>query len=91
MILIINQNGDRLCNDSRWRTFAMFGSVKGCVKQYKSLSHAQLRAEHIDGIVVRVPDGISVEAGGTVIEAIPCVDKPGYVNFKHRKLIEFQI
>jgi hypothetical protein len=91
MILIINGNGALLCNDSCWRAFAMFGSVKGCAKQYKSLSHAQNRARHVGGVVVKVPDGMSVEAGGTVIESVPCADKPGYVNYKHHKLIEFKV
>jgi hypothetical protein len=87
MLLIINENGWRLCNDGRWRDFALSGSVK----QYKTVGHAKHRAEHIGGKVVKVPKGMSVDASGTVIETIPCPDKPGYVNYKHHRLSEFVV
>ena len=34
---------------------------------------------------------MSVDAAGTVIETIPCPDKPGYVQYKHHKLSEFVV
>ena len=87
MLFIINENGWRLCNDGRWRYFAMFGSVK----QYKTLGQARHHAEQVGGKVVRIPEGMSVDASGTVIETIPCPDKPGYVQYKHHKLSEFVV
>jgi hypothetical protein len=65
----------------------MFGSVK----QYKTLGQARHRAEQVGGKVVRIPEGMSVDAAGTVIETIPCPDKPGYVQYKHHKLSEFVV
>jgi len=92
MILIISENGRyRLCNDNRWRDFAMFGNVKGCVKQYRSMGHAKRRAKRVHGFVVLIPNGFEVDASGNVIETIPCIDKPGYVNYKHHKLTEYTV
>ncbi len=90
-LVIINENGWRLCNDNRWRDFAVFGTVTGCVKEYRSLERAERRAKHIGGKVVRIPEGMTVDASGTVIETINCPDKPGYVAYKHHKLDEFVV
>ncbi len=87
MILIINKDGWRLCNDGRWRNFAMFGNGSGCVNEYRCMGNARRRAKHIGGIVVQVPEGMSVDASGLVIETIPT--KPGYERVVHHKLIEF--
>ena len=67
----------------------MFGSVKGCVKQYRSKGHALHRAKHIGGIVVQVPEGMSVDASGDVIETIPTT--PGYERHVHHKLSSFPV
>ncbi|MCK9462606.1 MAG: hypothetical protein M0R80_23555 [Proteobacteria bacterium] len=89
MILIINANGFRLCNDGYWRNFAMFGNVKGCVKQYRYKGHALRRAKHLGGIVVQVPQGMEVDASGVVIETIPVgADK---VRYQHHKLSSFPV
>ena len=91
MILIINTAGHRVCNDNCWRHYAYYGNLRGCVQQYRRLSNARYRAKQVKGFVVQIPDGMSVDAVGTVIETIPCEDKPGYVNYKHHALAEFKI
>ena len=90
-LIIINDLGWRLCNDHRWRDFAMFGRVAGCLKEYKTLRHARRRAKHIGGKVVRIPEGMTVDISGTVIETIDCPDKPGYVTYKHHNLAEYVV
>ena len=89
--LIVNEQGDRLCNDNRWRQFAMFGSYQECVKEYRTKGHAKRQAKRIKGIVIKIPEGFAIEAGGTVIETVPVPDKPGYVNYVHHKLMEYAI
>ena len=69
----------------------MFGNVAGCVKEYRSVGHALNRAKKIKGVVVQVPEGMEVDAGGKVIETIPVEDKPGYVTYQHHALTEFAI
>jgi hypothetical protein len=89
MILIIDLHGWRFCNDGYWRDFAMFGNVKGCVKQYKTVGRAKRHAKKVMGQVVQVPQGMEVDASGSVIETVPCADKPNYEMFIHHKLTEF--
>lgn len=67
----------------------MFGSVSGCVQKYRYVGHARRRAKHIGGTVVQVPQGMSVEASGLVIETIPTT--PGFERVVHHNLKEFAI
>lgn len=69
MYLIINAENQRLCQDNRWRGFANFGTTPGCVKEYKSKGHAERKAKRIKGSVVSIPNGYTVDAGGTVFDA----------------------
>ena len=39
--------------------------------------------------VVDIPDNMRVEAGGTVIELIPCPAKEGYVDCVHHDIVKF--
>ena len=91
MLLIINSDGARLCNDARWRNTACFGNVRGCVKTYKTTGRALRRALRIGGIVVRVPERMTVDAAGTVIETLPCEGKPGFVTYRHHALLDFRV
>ena len=92
MILII-KDGRRLCNDNCWRSFAMFGSMPGCVKVYQQAGRARTQAARIGGKVAVIPPGMAVEAGGSVIETVPDTSRstPSYqfVNYVRHGLEEY--
>jgi hypothetical protein len=67
-LIIREDNNYRLCQDNRWRGFAMFGTTPGCVKEYKSKGHAERKANRVKGTVVAIPNGYSVDAGGNVFD-----------------------
>lgn len=90
MILLV-KDGYRYCQDGRWRDFAMFGSYRSCVKEYRSLGHARRIAKDLGAKVVQIPDGMEIDASGKVIERRPCEDKPGWENVVHHKLDEFVV
>ena len=92
MILIIHKdNTNRYCKDGYFRSFAMFGTFSDCVKQYRHLGQALRVAKKLSGRVVNIPDSMEVEAGGTIIETIPCPNKEGYVNYTHHDLTNFVV
>ncbi len=59
----------RLCQDNKWRAFCHFGTYKECVKEYRSLGFAKRKAKRVGGRVVRIPEGVTVEAGGFCYDA----------------------
>lgn len=67
---LIFWNGMRLCQDNRLRTFANYGTYKECVKEYRSLPAARTKAKKIKGVVVKVPDGMYIDAAGQIIEDV---------------------
>ena len=67
MIYIVNNDGDRLCNDGCWRSFANFGTYPECVKEYRNAGNAHRRAKKIKGTVVQLGYGQSVDASGSII------------------------
>ena len=69
-MILVTFNGMRLCQDNASRTFANYGTYPECVKEYKSLGHARRKAKRIGGTVVRVPDGMEIDAAGQVIEYV---------------------
>lgn len=72
MIVIINDEGLRLCCDNRWRSFANFGSYKECVKTYKTVGSAKKTAKKVQGKIAQIPSDSkisrSVDSCGTVFE-----------------------
>lgn len=91
MILIVNDKGDRLCNDNRWRSMALFGNVTGCVKQYRRLHAARRRARHIGGIVIQLPDGAHLDASGYCYRREPCLDRPGYERCVKLNMLDYRV
>lgn len=93
MIIIINDNGDRLCKDNKWRSFAFFGSIKECVKIYKSPGYAKRKAKKIGGHAIQVPTqperSISMDAFGKLTEEVPA--SPGYVTDVELDPMDFKI
>ena len=90
MILIIDRESTaRYCQDGKFRYFACFGTYPECVKVYKTLGHAFVAAKQWNSRVVDIPDNMRVEAGGTVIELIPCPAKEGYVDCVHHDIVKF--
>src|SRR4051812_20452700 len=90
MILVIK--GDyRLCQDNNWRSFANFGTYPECVKVYKSIYAARKKAKKLKGLVVKIPDGMSVDASGDVQEEVFSSTNGLDVASKtvHHKLTEF--
>lgn len=71
MYLIVNRDGQRLCQDKCWRGHANFGTYLECVREYKSLAAARQRAKKVGGQLLRVPDGYSVNAAGAVFRGGP--------------------
>lgn len=76
MILIVNQNKQRLCQDNRWRSFANFGTLKECVKEYSNLGHARRKAERVNGTVVHIPKDAQIDSSGRVYREVEVT--PGY-------------
>ncbi len=76
MLLIIDNDNRRLCQDNRWRNFAGFGSVKSCVKTYRSLSAAKRKAKAMKGYVIELPEDATIEASGRVYREVPT--SPGF-------------
>jgi len=67
MILIIHKmNSGRLCNDQRWRQNADFGTYSECVKEYKVLGMARRRARKNGGLIVKIPEGYTIDRTGEV-------------------------
>lgn len=95
LIMIMNQNGELLSRDGRWRDFAPFGSVRYAVKTYRRTASALPVARKLRAKVVVVPSDESVEryveAGGKVIERRPVPEKPGYVSVSHASLNNFVV
>lgn len=89
MILIINANQARLCQDNCWRSFANFGTYPECVKEYRSLGHAKNKAKKVKGFVVLIPKDFEVDAVGTVFEREP-ISQTSEILTKHQ-LREFKI
>lgn len=83
-MILVTFNGMRLCKDNAWRVFANYGTYSSCVKIYKSEAAARHRAKRNGGTVVRIPDGMEIDAAGQIIETID-----GKV--KIRRLEEFTI
>ena len=67
-LIIREDNQFRLCQDNRWRGMALFGTTQGCVKEYKQFWAAIRKAKQVTGIVVAIPKGYSVDAGGNVFD-----------------------
>jgi hypothetical protein len=88
LVLVVFKDS-RLCKDGFFRKFAMFGTLPECVKTYKSVGAARNVAKLRGARVSVVPEGMRVEAGGIVIETVPCEDQPGYHTVKHHDLSEF--
>jgi hypothetical protein len=84
MILIINKENMRLCYDNIWRAFANFGSLSSCVKIYKSLGHAKRRAKRNGGSVVEIPDGLTIDASGDVMDGNTHYTINSFANSKSR-------
>ena len=70
----------RLCYDNKWRSHAHIGSTGDSVKFYRHLGWAQRKASRIKGQVVFLPDGVWLDASGTV-----------YDNERQRKLTEYVV
>lgn len=93
MILLIDKNGNRLCNDGYLRshtgcggtfswsgkTYKTLGGAKRALKKYKKLN------------IACIPEGMRVDSSGHVIETIPIPDEPDFVRFKIHKLTDFII
>lgn len=95
MIVIIDNDGRRLCQDKRWRDFANYGTYPSCVKTYRRVSGAKGTARKLKARIVVVGDepGVTreVDACGKVIERRPCPDKPGYETVSHKTLADFVV
>lgn len=91
MILVIDAQGRRLCQDGRFRGFASFGSFAECVHTYRRLGAAKRRIRrYIGAVVVRIPAGMEVNAAGQVLERVPLPNSQ-YEAIKHHKLREFVV
>jgi len=67
MYLVIKNAGQlRLCNDSKWRSFANFGSYPECVKEYRVPGWAHRKAAKVRGEVVFLPPNVTIDASGVV-------------------------
>ncbi len=89
MYLIISKDGYRLCQDSRWRQHACFGTYGSCVKEYRRESAAITRAKRVGGSVAKVPADATVDASGKVIQRTPADDHPGFERVSHSELHEY--
>jgi len=68
MYLILNHDNLRLCQDNCWRSFANFGTYPECVKEYRSRVWARRRANRSKGIVIEIPEGVTIDASGSVYD-----------------------
>lgn len=66
MILIIDAEGRRLCQDGRWREHADFGTYPECVKEYRVAGFARRRAKRIKGTVIQLPADVTIDRSGDV-------------------------
>lgn len=66
MFIIFDKEKRRLCNDGKWRGFAMLGSEPGCVKFYKNAGHAALKSKVIRGYVLEIKTGNWLDASGKI-------------------------
>jgi|GEM_PF-5612030 hypothetical protein len=89
MYLVISKDGYRLCQDTRWRDFASYGTHSACVKEYRRKSAAITRAKRIGGSVAQIPADASVDASGKVIQRTPASDHPGFERVSHSELHEY--
>ena len=64
MIVVSDKYGNRLCQDSKVRSFAPLGTFPSCVKLYRKLACAQKAAEKRDMCVVQLPDNNEMDANG---------------------------
>ena len=69
MYIIINDAGDRLCYDDRWRSFANFGDQPGCVREFKTLPYARRKAHNYAQRLIALPEGMQMNAAGECSEA----------------------
>ena len=49
-----------LCQDGEWRGDTSFGTYSDCVKEYRTKGHAVRRAKRLKGVVVEVPQGVTI-------------------------------
>lgn len=95
MIMVINKDGCRLCQDWKWRSFTHFGTYPECIKVYKHAGSAVRTAAKMGGRVVSVTSDEtverSVEAGGVVIEKRPVPGHPGVETCKAVPIHNFVI
>ena len=95
MIVVINNRGDRLCKDGRWRDFALFGTYRYCVKNYTSVRRARAalarRGFHpgSGGRVCQTPPGIALQSGGGCIEQRLAGE--GLVTCHHTKIADYVV
>lgn len=89
MIYIINNDGYRLCNDDRWRTFAMFGTPQSTVKLFRVMGWAIKKAKRLKARVVELPDDVTVDAAGNLSREVPT--KPGFHRVEHPSVEEFVV
>jgi hypothetical protein len=95
LIMLIDNEGRRLCQDKRWRDFANYGTYRECVKTYRAVGGAKAMARKLKARIVAVGNEPGVErevdAVGKVIERRPTPDKPGYETVTHKQLADFVV
>jgi len=85
-IILHPENGDRYCQDKKWRYIALGGTYPSCVKVYKKQGWAQKQANKIkvNGCtrIISLGENQTMEASGLIITTLPS-DKVGYVVHHH--------
>jgi hypothetical protein len=75
-IVVHPETGARLCKDNKWRSFAMFGTPRWCVKTYKRLGNAQNAADRVrvngKTHIIHIRDGETVDASGRIWKTVDC-------------------
>ena len=66
MILVINKDNMRLCQDRKWRSFANFGTYPACVKVYKSQPAAEKCARRVGGKILVLQPSQGMNAAGQI-------------------------
>lgn len=97
--VIFDQLGHRLhkgmfCKDKKLRDFGVFGTPSWTVKIYRSLPAAKKVANYRNLAVAKIPDGMSLQSSGIVIETVPALGpngESGYVNYTHHTLNDFVV
>ena len=83
LLLVIDREGNRLCRDGRYRSHAFFGTPRSAASQYRNVASARRAAKRAGGYVVALPEGVTIEMGGTVIKTIPA--GKDHVRYEHSK------